>query len=666
MSTSIKSIRIHPGIGMARMGNSDEFFIGPEAPGVVVDPGGKGGPGPDGGSYRDADMRLKRQAQRYRVYAYDSDDKVIGELSTASDQVKSLHWRVHVRNMKAANYAFQGAYLFDPDQLRNPGIQPGLKPSERDQLIIDPGVQTIASGQRDAVVLKGDVFTGIKKGMLPGTLRYEGYTPADVTQDVEVTYTPAHDIELGQLRLDEADRLLFIASPGGGECVTTPKVALSNPSEFHNPPNGPEGGKDPLTNQFAYFNIPGWWDDTCGGEIDVTVTLADGTVLSTRDGVTAATDEGSRNPVRGAWVVTAPPKYAPHMMHVVSILDRVYEAFPEVYPYMGQKTNFYRDVYPVFAKAVNYGWVSAQAAGVDPSTKNLAHGPKQPGNLLSPDYIKVLSNPGEDFKALRQRIYTLMRHSAGTRHRLVDSLLPAPPMRPDSWQDPQFSRNEDEHQMPKLWGSGGKPAQNKQLGDNFPNQFLSLTDWQLRHLQDWAEGNFETGTLQAPAALDKLPLAQQPHALDAAALEPTIGGGFHPGIEFPYLIIYREKFAAAFRVAGDIEPGALSAYMSSPWQGDFWSCNTAWWPTQRPDVVFQYDSKTQERTHREWFRGYDETGEPLSSTDGYDQMLYAWPKLGMVLPLKSADGELMRDNGEVVFIEQERDPALDRPPGKAS
>src|SRR3546814_8502252 len=64
--------------------------------------------------------------------------------------------------MKAANYAFQGAYLFDPDQLRNPSIQPGKKPAERDSLIIDPGVHTIASGQKGPVVMKGDVFTGIR------------------------------------------------------------------------------------------------------------------------------------------------------------------------------------------------------------------------------------------------------------------------------------------------------------------------------------------------------------------------------------------------------------------------------------------------------------------------------------------------------------------------
>nr|WP_283949942.1 LodA/GoxA family CTQ-dependent oxidase [Limobrevibacterium gyesilva] len=218
--------------------------------------------------------------------------------------------------------------------------------------------------------------------------------------------------------------------------------------------------------------------------------------------------------------------------------------------------------------------------------------------------------------------------------------------------------------MPKLWGSGGKPLQNQQLGNNLPDQFLSLTDWQLNHLKYWADGNFEVGVPQKPVSLEQLPLTEQPHALDSSALEPTIGGGFHPGIEFPYLILYRENFAEAFRVNKDIEPGSLAAYMSSPWQGDFWSCNVAWWPTQRPDIVFEYDKKSQTRTYKEWFRGYDANGEPLSSTDGYNQMAYAWSKLGMVLPIKTEDGGFLKDNGETVFVEQERDPALNRPPAK--
>ncbi len=111
MAEKIKSIRIHPGIGIARLGDSDEFYIGPEAPGIVVDPGGSNGPGPNGGTYRDSGARLKRQAQRYRIYAYDADDKVFAELTSDSGLIQSVRWRVHVRNMKAANFAFQGAYL---------------------------------------------------------------------------------------------------------------------------------------------------------------------------------------------------------------------------------------------------------------------------------------------------------------------------------------------------------------------------------------------------------------------------------------------------------------------------------------------------------------------------------------------------------------------------
>src|SRR5690606_756061 len=143
----------------------------------------------------------------------------------------------HVRNMKAANYAFRGPYLFDPDKLRNPSIQPGKKPIECDQLIIDPCVHAISSGHGEPVVMKDDVVPGIEKGLLPGALRFEGYTPKDVSQDVEVTYKAARDIELGQLRVDSEGRLLFVPAPGKGDCVTTPRVALSNPSETVSAPN---------------------------------------------------------------------------------------------------------------------------------------------------------------------------------------------------------------------------------------------------------------------------------------------------------------------------------------------------------------------------------------------------------------------------------------------
>ena len=105
----IVSISVYPGIGIGRVGNSDEYFIGPEAPGQIPDPGGRGGPGVEGGRYKDVDGALKRQAVRYRVYGHDADGNVVAELTNANACVE---WNVHVRNMKAANFAFRGRYLF--------------------------------------------------------------------------------------------------------------------------------------------------------------------------------------------------------------------------------------------------------------------------------------------------------------------------------------------------------------------------------------------------------------------------------------------------------------------------------------------------------------------------------------------------------------------------
>lgn len=122
MADDTAFIRVHSGIGIARLGSSgdgetpvtplvegENVFVGPEAPGIFVDPGGSGGPGPEGGSYRDAGMGLKRQAQRFRIYGYDANGNAVAELTSASSGVASIPWRVDVRNMKAASHAFQGA-----------------------------------------------------------------------------------------------------------------------------------------------------------------------------------------------------------------------------------------------------------------------------------------------------------------------------------------------------------------------------------------------------------------------------------------------------------------------------------------------------------------------------------------------------------------------------
>ena len=62
--TRIKSVKIFPAIGIARVGNSPtEFFIGPERVGETS--------APEGG-FKDAQGRIKRQAARFRIFGYDA------------------------------------------------------------------------------------------------------------------------------------------------------------------------------------------------------------------------------------------------------------------------------------------------------------------------------------------------------------------------------------------------------------------------------------------------------------------------------------------------------------------------------------------------------------------------------------------------------------------
>ena len=107
--TTITTIKIHPAIGFARIGNSPTgFFIGPECPGVHTRP--KGG-------YKDAQGRIKRQAARFRLFGYNKKGKLVKEI-TAADA--NIEWTVHLANGKAAWNQFDGLNASTP--LRNSSV----------------------------------------------------------------------------------------------------------------------------------------------------------------------------------------------------------------------------------------------------------------------------------------------------------------------------------------------------------------------------------------------------------------------------------------------------------------------------------------------------------------------------------------------------------------
>ena len=121
--------KIHPGIGVGRVGNSkNEFYIGPEyvnaAPLAF-------------GATRDKTGAIKRQAARFRIYGYNKRGVVVAELTP---DMADIEWKVELANKKSSWYEFYAAMdqpKTNPVKRRNPLITG----EQRKQLEIRPSAK---------------------------------------------------------------------------------------------------------------------------------------------------------------------------------------------------------------------------------------------------------------------------------------------------------------------------------------------------------------------------------------------------------------------------------------------------------------------------------------------------------------------------------------------
>jgi len=332
---------------------------------------------------------------------------------------------------------------------------------------------------------------------------------------------------------------------------------------------------------------------------------------------------------------------------------------------------FYRDVYPILKTVTDYAWVNEPAFH--------GHAPGKPGDFLRDNSLPYYSNPDGTNNVYRSFVFNFLREP--------EQLTPDVPPPPAAIPNPT---NKTVHGvkpsipdggiqtgtlMPHLFGEGGSPLENGFNGTNYPNQWLSLTPHQLWKCQAWVNGNFAPGTKplnDVPSAGKTFEqavthIADQPAALDFSALEPTVGGGFHPGIELTYYMKEPGFFIEPFRFAdtithngSDIQaitPGSVAGYMSIPWQGDFWSCNISWWAAMRPDIVIPPKDQIPP-PFIPWYRG-EGVGIPANADNidsyegGYEHMVRYWSDFGYVVPTGDTD------RGMFVMQESERNPCLD-------
>lgn len=192
--TNIVRAVIHPGIGVARVGNSvDDFYIGPE----VLQPL----PMPPG-FIRDDHGALKRQAARFRIYGYNAAGEVVREI-TAADA--TIEWEVELANTKAAWYQFQIALDISEAAAAEPSLLRNAEIKDRDSLAIRPGPRRIQGCLQQGTEFRFD--SGTFCGM---------------------------PVYLGEIRTDEVGRLLVLGGHGKSSSVEgKPATTFANNDGWH-------------------------------------------------------------------------------------------------------------------------------------------------------------------------------------------------------------------------------------------------------------------------------------------------------------------------------------------------------------------------------------------------------------------------------------------------
>ncbi len=435
-------------------------------------------------------------------------------------------------------------------------------------------------------------------------------------------------VSLGELRTDDMGRLLMLGGHGKSESIA---------------------GLPPLD----FANNDGWHDDVSDGPVEARVTIG-----------------GKEIPVEGAWVVVAPPNYAPALKTVRTLYDVLFDAgvrwrwFPRV-----ERPSFAQHIQPIFERLTGLQWVNNGFASV--------FGAGAPYDALN--LTKRLADGSKANAEFRQNVVRRFRRTGAAT---ADASL---------W--------------PFFYGDGiDNPASAESLAP--------LTPTQLQWLQQWADGDFAEDLGHQPAPwqrLDDAPLAQRPALLDRAALDFCLADAFHPGCELTWIVRRRSLYSGPLRLRrrppklpepdyGDVlapdvaidpngplsmsGPGDLTRWMAVPWQTDTASCLSGYtffkttdslptfWPVRVPNQVLRAvdfekivldSSKPMAerlrafRRREDWFRGFDKQ-------HSIAQMITGFSRLGIV---EERDGPTDLD-GVPNRVWVESTPALPDPAGVAS
>ncbi len=353
------SYKIFPSIGIARVGNSDtEFYYGPEKFRALPFEIENGAEVPVQ-NFRDAQGRLKRQAARFQVWRFESDDDAGTPVEIGQGGVADIRWTAHLANKKAAWYTFrdiEGEHGYAPDHpLRNPQVK---DTANRERLIIDPGPLTVSADAPTAEFARGKGQNGYKQ-----TFPHDDMHPRQVNS-------------LGGMRMDAEGRLAVLG--GFGNSGVSSLVC----NDFR--PGGP-----PVVGKIdTYANNNGWFDDVSDGPVSAQIVL----------------DSGEKVDVdAGAWVLVTPPAFAPQIPNIVTLYDTLYDLYvrewnfnPAIFKDGAWQTDYVADfqteIEPILQHAETAQWVAAIPPYAHLTLRDMG-----------------LGDPSDASRQLRERVFRSLR-----------------------------------------------------------------------------------------------------------------------------------------------------------------------------------------------------------------------------------------------------------------
>jgi L-Lysine epsilon oxidase N-terminal/L-lysine epsilon oxidase C-terminal domain len=565
---SIGRFRIHPAIGIARVGNadlapdgmsSDGFFIGPETPGVPAN----WDFGTRAFSSFKTDGKVKRQAARFHIWEYEQrNGRMIPKRPVTRDtsDVDSIRWIVDVANTKASFYTFEqdqgsAGRFFASHPRRNDDVPPRERAA---RLEIRPGPREIAGS-----------FAA----------------PVELTNP-----EPRIPIRtLGQLRTDAEGRLVFLG--GSGVAANT--------------------GDDPMSHP---YNNSGWFDDVSDGPVKAIVTVRD------RDGRPESFQAD------GAWVIVGPPDFAPAIESVVTLWDLMLDLAVrtrKILPDNGLFTAYERGRGLPGVAGLARAWeASKDSSGRKRPLEDyvpsyaeqilpiLSRATAMPGvhdsgysfhTWMAPGALEAFGKlPGR--RDVREAIFSWLRD-------------------PDEGQVRPWL-------MPRTFADNY--AVMPRVGSRYlaltRTQYALLRQWSAGEFAaDY------TGPIQIPPEPDLSPEGLDRAALQGCS-GGGFCPGMEVGWLITKPQVYAEAFRIKSGATVDslsVGPGFFSQQVALPWHADFWECQKeedteaagiwqAWWPSNRPDDV----RRGGEDAGLEWSRGV-----PTK-----DDMVEKWSTRGFVLP----------------------------------